>query len=507
MVLKGMLIKVKTESHFLFPRYLYKMMKGKNTVVFLLMASSILLLIILEVFWLRSAYRDAADNFKRQTSSIFRNTIFAMHDSLIEKSIEPVHADSATSSFKRPKIRLNKLSAVDVRDSLIDFYNVEERTTKVEVFLSGEGKPDSVTRIVRRMLPKIPRGDGSHTFIIRLGPDSLKIDSIKKEFKHSLSEAGIDSRFVIYKLKRERLEKEPPRPKGRYTTDLVAFNPINHYAASFIDADRILLKEITPQILFAVFLTLLTAVSFYMMYKNLRSQQLLMEAKNDFISNVTHELKTPVATVSVTLEALQNFNVLNNPQLSQEYLEIAQRELKRLNEITDKILKTSVLENKIVITPETTDLDVLVKRVLNDMALLFEKRNATVNCESEGSDFQINCNGHQLYQMVENLLDNALKYSPENPQIKIHLKGLQDYILFSVSDNGIGIEKAYQHKIFEKFFRVPTGDVHNIKGYGLGLSYVFNLVKALGGEISIDSEPGKGSTFLIKFQRTKVLKY
>jgi two-component system phosphate regulon sensor histidine kinase PhoR len=234
------------------------------------------------------------------------------------------------------------------------------------------------------------------------------------------------------------------------------------------------------------------------MYKNLRAQQKLMQIKNDFISNVTHELKTPVATVSVALEALKNFNALDDPKRTSEYLDIAQNELNRLTLMTDKILKTSVFEDKgVELKIEVVDLDVIISQVLASMKLVFEKRNTILNYSKTGTSFSLGGSREHLTNILYNLVDNGLKYSPEKSVLDIRLTNAGGKMQLVVRDEGIGISREYQKKIFEKFFRVPSGDVHNIKGYGLGLSYVASVVKSHGGEIFVESEPGKGSAFTI----------
>jgi signal transduction histidine kinase len=280
--------------------------------------------------------------------------------------------------------------------------------------------------------------------------------------------------------------------------EAVRLNPVSRYSASLFDFKGFILKEIAPQILFSLLLTAITIIAFFVLYKNLRAQQRLMEIKNDFISNVTHELKTPVATVSVALEALKNFHGLDNPARTKEYLEIAQSELNRLTLMTDKILKAGAFENReIAIEKKPVDLRALTQQVIDSLKLLFEKNKAQVSFEATGSSFEMEGEASHLTNLIYNLLDNALKYSLNEPTIKVLLQENVDHITLTVQDNGLGIPSEYKTKIFEKFFRVPTGDVHNIKGYGLGLSYVSSVVKAHGGEVNVESEPGKGSNFTL----------
>jgi two-component system, OmpR family, phosphate regulon sensor histidine kinase PhoR len=330
---------------------------------------------------------------------------------------------------------------------------------------------------------------------MRLNGESLDVKAVEKKYKLVLQKATIPIPFQVKAVKKGfDFPLRAPRP----TEDQIIFTPAGGFKIEFADMQWFVLKRITPQISFSVFLTALTILSFWFLFRNIRAQQRLAELKNDFISNMTHELKTPVTTVGVAIEALKNFNGIENRELTQEYLTIAQNELSRLSLLTDKILKTAIFENKgIDFQPESVDLEKIVEQVLGSMKLLFEKNKAAISIEKTGSDFQLKGGAVHLTNVVYNLLDNALKYSRQNPEIKIKLIESGTGITLSVQDKGIGISPENKKKIFEKFFRVPTGDVHNSKGYGLGLSYVESVVKAHKGMIEVESEIGMGSTFII----------
>jgi two-component system phosphate regulon sensor histidine kinase PhoR len=261
-----------------------------------------------------------------------------------------------------------------------------------------------------------------------------------------------------------------------------------------------LIKQITLPILFSIFLVGITIFSLVLLYRSLFKQYRLGQIKNDLISNITHELKTPIATVGVAIEALRNFGATQSPEKTKEYLDISASELQRLGLLVDKVLKISMLENKrIELKKESFNMRELVQEVLNIMKLQFEKHHAQVNVNTTGDNFVIEADRLHITSVIYNLLDNALKYSRENPVINVQLSSLPNDILeLKISDNGIGISKEFQAKIFDKFFRVPTGNTHNIKGYGLGLSYVREILSAHMGFISVESEPGKGSSFSVK---------
>jgi two-component system phosphate regulon sensor histidine kinase PhoR len=260
-----------------------------------------------------------------------------------------------------------------------------------------------------------------------------------------------------------------------------------------------LLKKMGSLILFSIFLIGLTVLTFILLYRNLQQQRRLSTLKNDFISNITHELKTPIATVQVAIEALRNFNALKDPAKTNEYLDISQQELQRLSMLVDKVLRLSMFENREVqLMPEPFDLRELVKEVAGSFQPLFEKHHARLQIDYTGDNFIIEADRLHLMSVVYNLLDNALKYGGTAPVINVDvdMSGTEARII--VQDNGMGIPAAYQEKIFEKFFRVPQGgDRHNVKGYGLGLSYVAHIIQKHKGRIQVNSETGKGSTFII----------
>jgi two-component system phosphate regulon sensor histidine kinase PhoR len=288
---------------------------------------------------------------------------------------------------------------------------------------------------------------------------------------------------------------------GRITTAPVlwGFNTVYTYQASFEDAKPFVLKKMGFQIGGSILLLLFVLISFITVYRNLMAQQRLTVIKNDFISNITHELKTPIATVNVAIEALRNFGGLQSPERTKEYLDISASELQRLSLLVDKVLKLSMFEkHEITLQKESFDLLKLVEEVISSMKLQFEKQKAVVELQATGQNFMINADRMHITSVVYNLLDNALKYSKENPHIGIKLLRQAEYFELRVSDNGIGIADAYRSKIFEQFFRVPSGNRHNIKGYGLGLSYVSHIVQQHHGFIEVESELGKGSTFIVK---------
>jgi two-component system phosphate regulon sensor histidine kinase PhoR len=483
------------------------MKQANNKLTILLIFSSLILLLLLQAFWLRRAYRDEMFGLQREARILFRNTLFEMNDSLMQKSIESLDSlpsnsttiikgprDARTRYFSTRRGRVDTF-AVMGKEGEFSRMNFRDSSANVQVYVySGKGR-DTIKNYLRPLMSRIGRGHGPQSFSIRLSGDSLKTADVEKQFHTVLTGSGVSIPYGAIHVQRVF---PVPTPDFRAEHDHVIFTPSGGFRLEFDNMQWAILKNISPQILFSLFLTLLTSGSFIILYRSIRTQQILMELKNDFISNITHELRTPVTTVGVAIEALKNFKGLDNPKLTSEYLDIAQNELNRLTILTDKILKTAIFENQgVAFVPEVVELDKIVDQVLASMKLVFEKQGAEVSFQKEGDHFTIRGGSVHLTSVIYNLLDNALKYSHDHPIISIRLKENSSNLSLIVEDNGVGIPDEFRKKVFEKFFRVPTGDIHNIKGHGLGLSYVQSVVKAHAGTIEVESEVGKGTTFTI----------
>ncbi len=329
--------------------------------------------------------------------------------------------------------------------------------------------------------------------------DTIPIKKIDSAFQKKLMSASAQN--LVYVINKDTSYNEILTD----TTHQLHTNPVRvgfikpiTYQAVFEDPFWLVIRKISPQIILSLLLILFTTISFVIIYRNLLAQRRLADMKDEFISNITHELKTPIATVTVAVEALRNFGGIQSAERTKEYLDISASELQRLSLLVDKVLKLSVFENKeIELKKEWFDCKQLVEDVINTMKLQFEKTNAQITFKTEGDTFLIEADKLHITSVIYNLFDNALKYSTRDPKIEVTLKSKAEHVELSVTDNGIGISDEYKEKIFDKFFRVPSGDHHNTKGYGLGLSYVSHITKRHQGFITVESEVSKGSTFTV----------
>ena len=270
----------------------------------------------------------------------------------------------------------------------------------------------------------------------------------------------------------------------------------------FSDYKWYLFKKILPSLLTSLVLFLLVFITFWTLYQSKLKQGRLIAIKNEFVSNMTHELKTPISTVSVALEALSEFGVAQDPKRSREYIDISKHELKRLNILVDKVLKMSSFENdEVPLNKEKVDLKNLLEDIQNSMQLHLSNNKVELEIDTSLNQLQVDADPVHLTNVIYNIIDNAIKYSDDNPEIKITLKERDDSIELGIKDNGIGIPNEYQSKIFDRFFRIPHGDTHDVKGYGLGLHYVKKIIERHRGNIRVSSKINKGTAFIIQLPK------
>ncbi len=258
-----------------------------------------------------------------------------------------------------------------------------------------------------------------------------------------------------------------------------------------------LLKTMWLMLLTSVLLLIIIVWAFTYTIQTIFKQKKLSEIKNDFISNMTHELKTPISTISLACEALSDKDICNNPSTSSNYVNMISQENKRLGLLVESVLKSAMWDKDLKLKKEELDIHQIINQVTENIFIQVENKQGKIEKELKAQDNKIIADKVHITNLIYNLLDNANKYSPEKPQIKISTENFKQGLLLSVSDKGIGIKKEDVNKIFEKFYRVPTGNIHNVKGFGLGLNYVKAILEKHGGEIQVISEPGKGTTFRI----------
>jgi two-component system phosphate regulon sensor histidine kinase PhoR len=246
--------------------------------------------------------------------------------------------------------------------------------------------------------------------------------------------------------------------------------------------------------LFSLFILATFALSLYFIIR----QKKISEMKSDFINNMTHEFKTPIATISLAADTITNPKVINDEISIRHFISMIKKENSRMNKKVETILQIASLDKKeIEFKYENVSVHSIIEHAIETIDIQVKQRNGKINLNMEASEPVVYGDSEHLTNLVNNLLDNAIKYSPESPEITVKTKNNEKGLILIVEDKGIGMTKAVQNKIFERFYRQSSGNVHDVKGFGLGLNYARAIIEAHKGNITVFSEPGEGSRFEI----------
>ena len=352
----------------------------------------------------------------------------------------------------------------------------------------------TVTKLNVPMDPTLLREDNGRT-------DIAVMDSI---LSHHLDSLGypLEHRIVLMDGEEVLAEAQTPAytpsPRDEHISMTSIANRGAGYELYIEPMASSVLRGMRGVLLLSAGILLILALVFYLMMRALRKQRELDEMKSDFTSNMTHELKTPIAVAYAANDAMLVYGLDKNPEKREEYLKVTRESLEKLNGMVEQILSMS-MENRdrLSLRIESTELKPLLESVASQARLSAGKPcEIAVSVIPEGLPADIDAS--LMSSVLATLLDNAVKYSGDSAEIHLSAEERDGHVRISVRDNGIGIAPEKQAHIFEKFYRVPTGDVHDVKGYGIGLFFAKTIVEKHGGHISVDSEPGKGSTFTIE---------
>jgi len=283
-------------------------------------------------------------------------------------------------------------------------------------------------------------------------------------------------------------------------TDLEGLLAYEHLFIIIPDFKVQVWQSLTWMIVFSALFTVIIIAAFYITVRTMLNQKKMSEIKSDFINNMTHEFKTPLATISLAVDALKNEKVLNDKSKWQYFNNIIKDENRRMNKHVETILQAALMEKQ-ELKLNLTHIHVhdLLRRVVDNFQLQMQEKNGKVDFLLNAADDLLDVDEVHFSNLVSNLIDNAIKYSKENLVIKIITHATPKHFVLQIQDNGIGMSKETVKHVFEKFYRAHTGNLHNVKGFGLGMSYAKTVIDAHKGKIKVESAPGKGSTFTLEF--------
>jgi nitrogen-specific signal transduction histidine kinase len=530
-------------------------MKGKLKTVFILITMSLLGIIIFQIYWTVNAYhvnknkfdtdidvamQKAIDNCKKDYFDSIRvvlvkrlslpettikidtldekdktNALLYIHFSNLFTSInEPFTITKSQLNFYRGKINHPASTAELITEA--SFY-IPGLMNQIELLLgmydiSSHGimntRLDQDTKS-HLIVPTDSKFKGNLRNTIYEYPKNVRaVDSLRLlgYLTHQLQKIHIGSTFALQLT----TKSNPPGKLNSYYSETGEYSykyhgfklfhivgPEYFVKAVFKNPQYAIIKNMAITLALSKLLIVFTIYCFWYIIRTFNQQKKLAELKDDFINNMTHELKTPIATITVAIEAMQKFNVLNDPEKTQRYLQTSKNELTRLNDLVTKVLNVAAYENKnIELIKEQVDVDDLIYDVIESEKVKSDKK-VTFSYNNKDNVENITADKLHFRNMLVNLVDNAVKYANEPVEVVITCYRLGNQVCFSVKDSGPGIPAAHLGQIFDKFYRVPTGNVHNVKGTGLGLSYVKYIAEVHGGNVSVKSEINSGSEFTV----------
>ncbi len=502
----------------------------------LLVSIAIVILIGIQAYWIKNAVELRETNFRRSVAEAVGEVMLKIEkeevNRQIQKNIEynillrsidsldyliyletgnTDHIQSGSFNYKRKQewnevIENNEWKLVKKSDSSSIEYPGQDTIKDTTISLTDRAK--QLNRKKAFLLNQVfdEMFNNPFTPYIENWLTEGKIDTL---LKNALDNKGINAKyqFCIYSKQRNLvvIEKDPAARQqlmqdGLYYRLFPAnnYSPNDYLVLYFPNQTRYLLVQMSGMVTISGVLMLVIILSFMFVIITIFRQKKLSQMKNDFINNMTHEFKTPISTVSLACEVLNDPSVPKSDEFVKSYIDIISEENKRLGVMAEKILQTAILEKgQLNLRKEKIDIHHIIEDVAHKIAIQVEIRDGSIQTELNATEPFIIADKVHITNVINNLLDNANKYSPRKPLITISTQDQNEGMQISITDNGIGINKANLKKIFEKLYRVPTGDVHNVKGFGLGLSYVKFIVEKHGGRVTVESEPGKGSTFRV----------
>jgi len=341
--------------------------------------------------------------------------------------------------------------------------------------------------------------DTPHPFLLEtLLKDQFENHNLKEDFEYGIYDCFTDSIVFGSKIS---FKKGEMREGASEIHTLKEFQPDGHYfGVYFPDKTRIILTQLDFWMYSSIVILMIILFFGYVIFVVFQ-QKRLSEIKTDFVNNMTHELKTPISTIALSAEALEMPDIAKDPVRASRYVRIIKNENARLKGQVERVLQIATMTPKQISLKLTSiDLHDVIRKAEETFKVQIEELDGELTNDLQAKNHIIEGDIVHITNVIYNLLDNASKYSDKTPMLKVSTFNEDNEIYIGISDNGIGIEQKYLKVIFDKFYRVPTGNIHDVRGFGLGLFYVKTIVKAHKGKIEVESASGKGSTFTIIFK-------
>ncbi|WP_417887244.1 sensor histidine kinase [Zunongwangia sp.] len=510
----------------------------------ILMSLSLVGIIFVQGYWIKSTVEDREQQFSYNAKQILIDVASKIQNEEIEKFYYYLENKIGNANKKVDEITLTEYLFSTRDDSkgedILNFNSIQKKGYKVSSdFLGSENDNDSIqiTKLINKQVTKIIKNNNLNSKdkktssiikkIMRLEDyekemlrDLISESAQRQPLRKRISETKIekliskelknkdlktDFEFAVYSnsiqtgIHSENFDVSFP---GTYGVPLYANSEgESNYQllVNFNQKKEVVLSSVMLMTILSVIFTLIIVIAYSSALSQLIKQRQISQIKTDFINNMTHEFKTPIATINLALDAIKNPKIISDKEKVTRYLQMIRDENKRMHAQVENVLRISKLErNELDLKKQRLQLHDIILDAITHVKLIVEDRKGYIQTHFGALKSSVLANDDHLTNVVVNILDNAIKYSEDEPKIDIYTENVKNYIFVRIRDQGGGMTKSVQKRIFEKFYREHTGDIHNVKGHGLGLAYVRQILDDHHGTISVESEKGKGSTFIIK---------
>ena len=520
----------------------------KKTLILLitLMSVSLIGIIIIQSFFLVGIYKDNEDQFNSNVNTAlsegitwlekreFRRYVVKFRDLISSGAIIDTTAINSLYIIKEyadnDEVMMYRNASIEENLKVPQFWNVLEDSLSLKRISS-----EREMKILKIQNENEYSGISSEQFLSKIGEISKSKEILFETAYHDLAKRNSIERrignvkslnnFLKYRFKRFNIDipfefaifdrdsltnvKSENFRLDKNTFESALFTDENDESNYIIKVNFpkrtpfLVVPVISIALISIIFTVIIIIVYIYTVLILLRQRQ-ISQIKTDFINNMTHEFKTPIATISLALDSIKNPKIIKNESLIKKYLKMIKDENERMHDQVVNLLRISQLEKR-ELSIEKTNLDIneLIKIAVSHVQLLLENEKGSINLYLNADKSEIHGNETHLINVMVNIIDNAIKYCDKAPEIEVSTENITDKIVLKIKDNGVGMSKKVQNKIFEKFYREQTGDLHNIKGHGLGLAYVKKIIDYHNGKITLESALNKGTIFSIELFANK----
>ncbi|MCW4470753.1 HAMP domain-containing histidine kinase [Flavobacterium sp. MFBS3-15] len=509
------------------------MNKTRFRLLVFFMSLSLIGIILVQLYWVNSSLKNNDEQFRFHIQG------------LLDKVTNKLEAQEADEFYKIYVKAKTDLGRNPYREDLLPYYERNESSRKKPIIYS-----DNVTRedynevffdksmidnfVRRKSGNKVKTGEEKILKTDRTGTEDeerwfdfqlagylkdyrqynppekwISKSKVEKTIRTELEQNDVHTpfEFALYrnqmptKIKSDNLRYNPDPGALLHHNVFTDSDGVSAYVLvlSFPEKRVFLFSQLVGITSLSIIFTLIIIIAYLSAINQLIRQKHISEIKTDFINNMTHEFKTPIATINLALDAIKSPKIFDDKEKVQRYLQMIRDENKRMHSQVENVLQISKLEKKeLEIVKEQADINDVLDIAIEHVILIIEARQGTLTRNLDAQRTTVLLNDVHFTNVIVNILDNAIKYSPDEPVIEVSTENVKDFVLIKIKDHGLGMSKNVQKKIFEKFYREHTGDIHNVKGHGLGLAYVKRIIEDHNCHIYVESEKGKGSTFIIK---------